>query len=194
MTFTAGQAGTLLLKGTVTSLGALNSNASGTVTYNGGSSQNLPGTPTYHNLTINNTSNVILTGSPQVDGTLTFTNGSITTNGFQNIYNSFSLFTKDLEVIRLSKDYLFIFAFSTFFFVVTHMSGSIFQGIKKPLYTTLYAFVRLGILPLTVLYTIDNYFDFGLNGIWIGILSINIVAAIIIFYHLKKVLFSIEKI
>jgi Na+-driven multidrug efflux pump len=74
------------------------------------------------------------------------------------------------------------------------MSGSIFQGIKKPLYTTLYAFVRLGILPLTVLYTIDNYFDFGLNGIWIGILSINIVAAIIIFYHLKKVLFSIEKI
>jgi|TARA_B110000114_G_C15094475_1_gene400486 putative MATE family efflux protein len=105
-----------------------------------------------------------------------------------------SLFTKDLEVIRLSKDYLFIFAFSTFFFVVTHMSGSIFQGIKKPLYTTLYAFVRLGILPLTVLYTIDNYFDFGLNGIWIGILSINIVAAIIIFYHLKKVLFSIEKI
>ena len=79
VTFTAGEAGTLLLKGTVTSLGTFTSNASGTVTYNGGSSQNLPGTPTYNNLTINNTSNVILTGSPQVDRTLDFTNGSLTT-------------------------------------------------------------------------------------------------------------------
>ena len=50
-----------------------------------------------------------------------------------------SLFTKDLEVIAISKEYLFIFAFSTFFFVIIHMSGSIFQGIKKPIYTTLYA-------------------------------------------------------
>ena len=38
-----------------------------------------PGTPTYNNLTINNISNVILTGSPQVDRTLDFTNGSLTT-------------------------------------------------------------------------------------------------------------------
>ena len=103
-----------------------------------------------------------------------------------------SLFTKDLEVIKLSKDYLFIFAFSTFFFVIIHMSGSIFQGIKRPLYTTLYAFVRLGILPIIVLYSINKYLDFGISGIWIGMLLINVIAAIIIFYHLRKVLFSIE--
>ena len=104
-----------------------------------------------------------------------------------------SLFTKDIEVINISKDYLFIFAFSTFFFVIIHMSGSIFQGIKKPFYTTLYAFIRLGILPITLLYTINTYFNFGINGIWIGMLLINIVVAIIIFYHLRKILFSIEK-
>ena len=103
-----------------------------------------------------------------------------------------SLFTKDLEVIRLSKDYLFIFAFSTFFFVIIHMSGSIFQGIKRPLYTTLYAFVRLGILPIIVLYSINKYLNFGISGIWIGMLLINVIAAIVIFYHLRKVLFSIE--
>ena len=73
------------------------------------------------------------------------------------------------------------------------MSGSIFQGIKKPFYTTLYAFIRLGILPITLLYTINTYFNFGINGIWIGMLLINIVVAIIIFYHLRKILFSIEK-
>ncbi|MDB9776484.1 polysaccharide biosynthesis C-terminal domain-containing protein [Alphaproteobacteria bacterium] len=104
-----------------------------------------------------------------------------------------SLFTKNLEVIKLSKDYLFIFAFSTFFFVIIHMSGSIFQGIKKPFYTTLYAFVRLGILPIAALYTINKYFDVGINGIWIGMLIINIVAAIVIFYHLRRILFSIER-
>ena len=104
-----------------------------------------------------------------------------------------SLFTKDIEVIKLSKDYLFIFAFSTFLFVIIHMSGSIFQGIKKPFYTTLYAFVRLGILPIAVLYTINKYFDVGINGIWIGMLIINIVAAIVIFYHLRRILFSIER-
>ena len=76
---TGGEAGNLTLKGDVTSLGTFTSNSAGTVTYNGGSSQNLPGTPTYNNLTINNTSNVVLTGSPQVDGTLDFTNGNITT-------------------------------------------------------------------------------------------------------------------
>ena len=103
-----------------------------------------------------------------------------------------SLFTKDLEVIRLSKDYLFIFAFSTFFFVIIHMSGSIFQGIKRPLYTTLYAFVRLVILPIIFLYSINKYLDFGISGIWIGMLLINVIAAIVIFYHLRKVLFSIE--
>ena len=104
-----------------------------------------------------------------------------------------SLFTKDLEVIFISKNYLFIFAFSTFFFVIIHMSGSIFQGIKKPLYTTFYAFFRLGLLPIIVLYSIENYLDLGISGIWFGILGINVLASIIIFAHLRRILFLIEK-
>ena len=90
VTFTGGEAGNLTLKGDVTSLGTFTSNSAGTVTYNGGSSQNLPGTPTYNNLTINNTSNVVLTGSPQVDGTLDFTNGNITTNANSLIFGNSS--------------------------------------------------------------------------------------------------------
>ena len=73
------------------------------------------------------------------------------------------------------------------------MSGSIFQGIKKPLYTTFYAFFILGLLPIIVLYSIENYLDLGISGIWFGILGINVLASIIIFAHLRRILFLIEK-
>ena len=83
-------AGFLDLSGTVTSLGDFSAGTS-TVTYNGSGPQNMPGTPTYHNLTIDNSvSDVTLTGSPQVDGTLTFTNGNITTNANSLIFGNSS--------------------------------------------------------------------------------------------------------
>ena len=83
-------AGFLDLSGTVTSLGDFSAGTS-TVTYNGSGPQNMPGTPTYHNLTIDNSvSDVTLTGSPQVDGTLTFTHGNITTNANSLIFGNSS--------------------------------------------------------------------------------------------------------
>ena len=97
-----------------------------------------------------------------------------------------SLFTNDEEVIRYSKNYLYFAAIWSFLFPVVHMSGSVFLGIKKPLYTAFYAFIRLGVLPGIVIYLITKYFEFEVNGIWIGLLIINFTVSSIIFFHLTK--------
>jgi Na+-driven multidrug efflux pump len=103
-----------------------------------------------------------------------------------------SLFTNDEEVIRYSKNYLYFAAIWSFLFPVVHMSGSVFLGIKKPLYTAFYAFIRLGVLPGIVIYLITKYFEFEVNGIWIGLLIINFTVSAIIFFHLKRILSRIE--
>ena len=103
-----------------------------------------------------------------------------------------SLFTNDEEVIRYSKNYLYFAAIWSFLFPVVHMSGSVFLGIKKPLYTAFYAFIRLGVLPGIVIYLITKYFEFEINGIWIGLLIINFTVSTIIFFHLKRILSRIE--
>ena len=85
-------AGTIGLAGTLTETATFNSGngfvtTGSTVAYNGTSSQTvtalsplLSGSIMYNNLTINNSSGVLLSGNVTVGGTLTFTSGNITTS------------------------------------------------------------------------------------------------------------------
>ena len=73
-----GVSGLIKLAGTITSLGALDV-AEGTVELDGSSTQSLPA-ENFYSLKVNNSSGVTLAGNITVNGTLTMTNGDITSS------------------------------------------------------------------------------------------------------------------
>ncbi len=74
---TANASSTLSIPGKFTMVGTATFTDNGTTKFNGGSAQTIP-TAAYNNLTIDNTSGVSLGGAVTVNGTLTLTNGILT--------------------------------------------------------------------------------------------------------------------
>jgi putative MATE family efflux protein len=101
-------------------------------------------------------------------------------------------FTKDPEVIAMADSYLFMAAFLTIIYQFIHMTGSVFQGLKKPMYNTIYTFFRLGALPPFVYHFYSVTLAMGLKGIWWGIFSINLVFAVMIFIHIRKIIVGLK--
>lgn len=101
-------------------------------------------------------------------------------------------FTKDPEVIAMADSYLFMAAFLTIIYQFIHMTGSVFQGLKKPMFNTIYTFFRLGALPPFVYHFYSVTLAMGLKGIWWGIFSINLVFAVMIFIHIRKIIVGLK--
>ena len=95
------------------------------------------------------------------------------------------LFTRDAQVIQIAGSYLFMAAFLTFVYQVIHQSGSVLSGMKKPTINAFYTLLRLAIIPPFTFYLFSQTFGLGLNGIWWAILCSNIIAAILIFLHMR---------
>jgi len=101
-------------------------------------------------------------------------------------------FTKDIEVIKMADSYLFMAAFLTIIYQFIHMTGSVFQGLKKPMYNTIYTFFRLGVLPPFIYHFYSVTLEMGLIGVWWGIFSINAVFAVMIFIHIRKIIVGLK--
>ena len=95
------------------------------------------------------------------------------------------LFTRDTEVIKIAGSYLFMAAFLTFVYQVIHQSGSVLSGMKKPTINAFYTLLRLAIIPPFTFYFFSQTLGLGLNGIWWAILCSNIIAAFLIFFHMR---------
>ena len=95
------------------------------------------------------------------------------------------LFTRDVEVIQIAGGYLFMAAFLTFVYQVIHQSGSVLSGMKKPTINAFYTLLRLAIIPPFTFYFFSQTLGLGLIGIWWAILCSNIIAAFLIFFHMR---------
>jgi len=104
------------------------------------------------------------------------------------------LFNSDPDVISAGTHYLRIevLAFPTYIFLYTGISSM--QGIKKPTFAVFIGLYRQIILPVIMFYLLGNVFDFGITGVWYGIVIINWSAVVItIVYHknlMKKLIFE----
>lgn len=104
------------------------------------------------------------------------------------------LFNADPAVIEAGKVYLRIevFAFPTYIFLYTGISSM--QGIKKPTFAVFIGLYRQIVLPVILFYLLGNVFNFGITGVWYGIVIINWSAVVItIIYHrklMKELLFN----
>ena len=89
-----------------------------------------------------------------------------------------SIFTKDPELIILGADFLRILSFSYIFVAAAIVVGGAFQGAGKPSPPLTITAIRLYILgiPLSLLFAFT--FNFGLNGVWIGLTLSSIIASI----------------
>tara|TARA_Y100000768_G_scaffold381756_1_gene360932 strand:+ start:1398 stop:2753 length:1356 start_codon:yes stop_codon:yes gene_type:complete len=107
------------------------------------------------------------------------------------------LFTRDDQVIQIAGSYLFMAAFLTFVYQVIHQSGSVLSGMKKPTINAFYTLLRLAIIPPFTFYFFSQTLGLGLKGIWWAILCSNVIAAILIFLHMryliKKESFNLKK-
>lgn len=104
------------------------------------------------------------------------------------------LFNTSPQVIDAGTHYLRIevLAFPTYIFLYTGISSM--QGIKKPTFAVFIGLYRQIILPVIMFYLLGNVFDFGISGVWYGIVIINWSAVVItVIYHknlMKKLIFQ----
>ena len=96
------------------------------------------------------------------------------------------LFNNDPLVVDAGTVYLRIevFAFVTYVFLNTGISSM--QGIKKPNFAVFIGLYRQIVFPIILFYLLGSVIDFGIKGVWYGIVIINWSAVFItILYHKK---------
>jgi putative MATE family efflux protein len=98
------------------------------------------------------------------------------------------LFTDDLQVIQIGKEYLGIAAFFFFAYIFLNISVSTLQGMKKPLYAIFVGSYRQFILPYPLFLLFALYLDWGTKGIWWGIFIANWSAAIFTFFYARRII------
>lgn len=103
-----------------------------------------------------------------------------------------SIFSSDPEVIKAGADYMRIEIFVLPTYVILTICTSVLQAIKKPNFAMFIGPYRQIIMPLIVFYILCRVLEFGLNGIWLGILIVNWSAAIIAMVFTYKKLKNID--
>lgn len=96
------------------------------------------------------------------------------------------LFSNDPKVIEIGISYLKIEALVLYAYVILFVSVAALQGIKKPMFAVFIGLFRQIFAPVIVFYTLTQVYDFGVMGIWVGILSITWTAAIIAIFYAKR--------
>lgn len=98
------------------------------------------------------------------------------------------LFTSDEEVIKIGTHYIKIMAFIQWAYVMTFIHLGFLQAVKKPWYGFAESLVRKIILPLVIFAWVVNVLKVDLNGYWLTIAAINVVATIITILYAQWVL------
>ncbi len=103
------------------------------------------------------------------------------------------LFTNDLRVIDFGVKYLKIAALIGPVYPIFFITNAFFQGIKKPLYSSLINLFRIVIFPFLTMSLILNTFNGNYESLFIGLLIINWVFGIAVvllvkFFFLKKII------
>ena len=96
------------------------------------------------------------------------------------------IFTDDPNVITLGSYYLKVAALFIPAFTTLQISISLMQGLKKPIYTTLISFFKEVLGASIIFWLLCFYLNYKLQGLWIGILTINYLSLIIFLFIVNK--------
>lgn len=102
------------------------------------------------------------------------------------------LFNKDPEVIRAGTVYLRIEFFALPTYVILGILISIMQGIKKPGFAVYIGLYRQIIMPIPMFYFFGKVLDFGVTGIWWGIVFLTWSSVIITYLYSHRQLHLLE--
>ncbi|RJQ34852.1 MATE family efflux transporter [Candidatus Parcubacteria bacterium] len=104
------------------------------------------------------------------------------------LFNKFLMqfFSKDPNVVDIGTHYLSISAFIYISYVISAISISALQGLKKPFYAIWIGIYRQIIGPIVFFGLLATFLGFGLSGVWWAIFIINWSAAIITYFYTKN--------
>jgi Na+-driven multidrug efflux pump len=102
------------------------------------------------------------------------------------------VFTSDLQVIQIGKEYLNIGVLFFCAYIFLNISVSTLQGIKKPMYAIFVGAYRQFLLPLPLFLLLSVQLEWGTKGIWWGIFFANWSAAIFTFFYTRRKLQRIQ--
>ena len=92
------------------------------------------------------------------------------------------IFTDDIKVIVIGTYYLKIAALFAPIMPVLDISISLMQGVKKPIYAVYISLFRDIVGATIIFWLLCFYFNFNLEGLWLGILIINYLSVIIFLF------------
>ncbi|HOZ56040.1 MAG TPA: MATE family efflux transporter [bacterium] len=101
-----------------------------------------------------------------------------------------AIFSNDTNVIDMGITYLHISVFVYWAYVILFIIVASLQGFKKPQFAVWIGLYRQVLAPLIIFTAFVNYLNFGINGIWWGVLLITWSAAFISLIYIK---FTIQK-
>ncbi|MHA4990032.1 MATE family efflux transporter [Cetobacterium somerae] len=84
----------------------------------------------------------------------------------------FSVFTKDLEVVKYGVSYFSIEKFTFNSYILINICDAVLRGLKYPKFSILIGIYRQFLMPILCFPILIKFFQ-GIQGIWIGILIIN---------------------
>jgi len=99
-----------------------------------------------------------------------------------------ALFSDDPTVIEIGISYLRIEAIVLYAYVILFVSVAAFQGIKRPLFAVVIGLFRQIFAPIIVFYILTQVYDFGIMGIWSGILCVTWIAALIAVFYARQMM------
>lgn len=101
------------------------------------------------------------------------------------------IFDTNPDVVEAGTTYLRIEAFAFTTYVFLNINVSTLQGIKKPRFAIILGVYRQ-IIPLGIFYLLGTVFDWGILGVWWGIVMINWSAVFISFFWTNYKLHQLE--
>jgi len=102
------------------------------------------------------------------------------------------IFSSDPDVISIGSQYIKIDTIGFLTYVIMNIMTSALQGIKKPLYGLMIAFFRQ-LFPLLIFPLFAITFGFELLGVWYGIVAVNWLGTILLYFIYKKEFNTIKK-
>ncbi|MCM0080636.1 MATE family efflux transporter [Geomonas sp. Red32] len=95
-----------------------------------------------------------------------------------------SLFTNDPNVVAIGAGFLHVEAFVLIAYVILYTSVSVLQGLKRPVFPLVIGLLRQIVLPVPVFYLLTVLLEWGIKGIWWGVLLVTWSAALASLYYM----------
>ena len=97
-----------------------------------------------------------------------------------------SSFTTDPDVIAIGAQYLKIAAFVFHAYVILYINSFTLQGLQRPRFPLILGVLRQFLAPVPVFWLLSVVLEWGIQGIWWGIMVINWLAAAMSLLYVRK--------